>query len=47
MVELPVESGAPALGALLRFGPNLEVLEPAELRDELAEAIRTMGAIYG
>jgi len=47
LVELPVEAGAPALGELLRFGPHVEVLEPADLRRDVADAIRTMGAIYG
>jgi predicted DNA-binding transcriptional regulator YafY len=47
VVELPVEPGEPAIGELLRFGPHLEVLEPADLRAELAEAIEEMGAIYG
>jgi predicted DNA-binding transcriptional regulator YafY len=46
-VELPVESGAPALGELLRFGPELQVLAPAGLRDQVATAITRMGACYG
>ncbi|MBN6036759.1 YafY family protein [Amycolatopsis sp. 195334CR] len=46
-MELPVEQGRPAIGELLRFGPGLQVLEPASLRDELAEAIREMAAHYG
>jgi predicted DNA-binding transcriptional regulator YafY len=46
-VELPVERGEPAIGELLRFGPHLEVLEPADLRAELAKAIEEMGARYG
>ncbi len=46
-VELPVEPGEPALGELLRFGPHLQVLEPADLREQVAEAIRKMGAHYG
>lgn len=46
-VELPVEPGAPALGELLRFGPELQVLEPAELRDQVAAAVGRMGAFYG
>ncbi|SFQ17472.1 Predicted DNA-binding transcriptional regulator YafY, contains an HTH and WYL domains [Amycolatopsis arida] len=46
-VELPVERGRPALGQLLHFGPELEVLEPAELRAEVAEAARRMAATYG
>lgn len=45
-VELPVEAGRPALGELLRFGPELEVLEPAELRREVAEAARRMVTFY-
>jgi hypothetical protein len=28
-VRLPVESGAPALGELLRFGDDIEVIGPA------------------
>ncbi|TNC23175.1 helix-turn-helix transcriptional regulator [Amycolatopsis alkalitolerans] len=46
-VELPVEPGAPALGELLRFGPELQVLEPADLRAEVAAAVARMGASYG
>ncbi|GHF77286.1 putative DNA-binding transcriptional regulator YafY [Amycolatopsis bartoniae] len=46
-VELPVEPGAPALGELLRFGPELQVLEPPELRAEVAAAVAKMGASYG
>jgi predicted DNA-binding transcriptional regulator YafY len=45
--ELPVEPGEPAIGELLRFGPHLEVLEPADLRARLAKAIEEMGAVYG
>lgn len=47
VVELPVEQGRPALGELLRFGPELQVLEPADLRRELADAVARMGAMYG
>ncbi|PXY19904.1 transcriptional regulator [Prauserella sp. PE36] len=46
-VELPVEPGAPALGELLHFGAELEVLEPADLRKQVAEAVARMGALYG
>ena len=46
-VELPVERGAPALGELLRFGPELEVLAPVELRSRVAEAAAAMTAFYG
>ncbi|RZQ62621.1 helix-turn-helix transcriptional regulator [Amycolatopsis suaedae] len=45
-LELPVEPGRQAIGELLRFGPDLEVLEPADLRAELAEAIAAMGRRY-
>ncbi|PRX44194.1 putative DNA-binding transcriptional regulator YafY [Prauserella shujinwangii] len=47
LVELPVEQGAPALGQLLPFGPELEVLEPADLRERVAGAVARMGALYG
>lgn len=46
-LELPVEAGAPALGELLRFGPQLEVLEPDDLRADVATAARRMSALYG
>jgi len=46
-VELPVEPEGPALGQLLRFGPELQVLEPAELRHQVAAAVNRMGAMYG
>jgi predicted DNA-binding transcriptional regulator YafY len=32
---------------LLRFGSQLEVLEPAELRDRIAETSRSVAAMYG
>lgn len=47
MVELPVEPGGPALGQLLRFGPELQVLTPADLRAQVAEAVAKMAAGYG
>ncbi|EHR59720.1 putative transcriptional regulator [Saccharomonospora cyanea NA-134] len=46
-VELPVEAGAPALGQLLRFGAELEVLAPPELRHRVSEAVTRMGELYG
>ncbi|MFD9963736.1 helix-turn-helix transcriptional regulator [Amycolatopsis sp. NPDC058986] len=46
-MELPVEPGEPAIGELLRFGPHLEVLAPADLRAQVAEAIEEMSASYG
>ncbi|GAA1969900.1 YafY family protein [Amycolatopsis minnesotensis] len=45
-VDLPVEPGESAVGELLRFGPDLEVLGPPELRARLAERIAEMGAAY-
>lgn len=45
-VDLPVEPGESALGELLRFGPDLEVLGPPELRAQLAGRIAEMGAAY-
>jgi len=45
--ELPVEAGRPAIGELLRFGPELEVVEPAELRADVAAAARRMADQYG
>lgn len=44
---LPVEAGRPAIGELLRFGPNLEVVEPADLRADVAAAVRAAAAQYG
>jgi predicted DNA-binding transcriptional regulator YafY len=46
-VELPVEPHDAALGELLRFGPDVQVLEPPELREQVAEAVRKMGLFYG
>jgi predicted DNA-binding transcriptional regulator YafY len=46
-VELPVEAHDAALGELLRFGPDVQVLEPPELREQVAEAVRKMGLFYG
>jgi predicted DNA-binding transcriptional regulator YafY len=45
-VELPVERGAPALGQLLHFGPELQVLAPEDLRAEVAVAAGRMAAAY-
>jgi predicted DNA-binding transcriptional regulator YafY len=45
-VELPVESHDAALGELLRFGPEVQVLEPRELREQVAEAVRKMVSFY-
>ncbi|MEY7971157.1 helix-turn-helix transcriptional regulator [Saccharomonospora xinjiangensis] len=45
-VELPVEAGAPALGQLLRFGAELEVLSPPELRRRVSEAVARLRGLY-
>jgi len=37
----------PAYRELLRFGSQVEVLEPAELRDRIAETSRDVAAMYG
>lgn len=47
LVELPMEAGAPALGELLHFGPELEVLEPGDLRVRVGQSVRRMGELYG
>jgi predicted DNA-binding transcriptional regulator YafY len=46
-VELPIEPHDAALGELLRFGPELRVIDPPELREQVAEAIGRMGSFYG
>jgi len=45
-VELPVERGEPAIGELLRFGPDVRVLEPPELREQIIKAVRVMNGLY-
>ncbi|WP_456300009.1 helix-turn-helix transcriptional regulator [Saccharomonospora glauca] len=46
-VELPVETGAPALAQLLQFGAELEVLAPPELRRRVSDVVVRMGSHYG
>lgn len=46
-VELPVESTIAAVGQLLRFGAEIEVLEPEDLRAQVADALRRSAALYG
>jgi predicted DNA-binding transcriptional regulator YafY len=36
-----------AFRELLRFGPDVEVLEPIELRARVGEASREVAALYG
>ncbi|SEF81391.1 Predicted DNA-binding transcriptional regulator YafY, contains an HTH and WYL domains [Thermomonospora echinospora] len=46
VTRLPVESVDVAYTQLLRLGPEVEVLDPAELRERMAEAARRMGLLY-
>ncbi|MFF3441266.1 helix-turn-helix transcriptional regulator [Streptosporangium sp. NPDC002721] len=46
-VTVPVESPGHALADFLRFGADLEVLAPAELRDLVARTARAVAGIYG
>ncbi len=43
---VPFESEDVATDQLLRFGPEIEVLAPADLRRRMADAARTMAAFY-
>ncbi|MFF2143106.1 helix-turn-helix transcriptional regulator [Kitasatospora sp. NPDC058190] len=43
---VPIESIDHAHGEFLRFGADVEVLEPAELRDRIADTVRTLAARY-
>ncbi|WP_351233793.1 YafY family protein [Streptomyces sp. NPDC002133] len=45
-VSLPVESDVVAFTQLLSLGPELEVLEPADLRERFAEAASRMHALH-
>ncbi|MDT0302564.1 helix-turn-helix transcriptional regulator [Streptomonospora wellingtoniae] len=44
--ELPVESVAMATSEFAAYGPEIEVLEPAELRSALARYLRGAAALY-
>lgn len=43
---VPIESASHALGEFLRLGPDLEILEPAQLRAQAADAARAMVTLY-
>jgi predicted DNA-binding transcriptional regulator YafY len=43
---LPIESTRHALHALMQLGPDVEVLEPPELRDLVATAARELARRY-
>jgi predicted DNA-binding transcriptional regulator YafY len=45
-VRIPIESVAHATVELLRFGANLEVIAPAELRTAMRRTIRKMTSLY-
>lgn len=45
-VRIPIESIAHARAELLKFGPDVQVLEPTELRAALREAAKEMIALY-
>jgi len=44
---IPIGSVEHALHDLLRFGPDAEVLEPAQLRARMADAAGGLAARYG
>jgi predicted DNA-binding transcriptional regulator YafY len=44
--RVPIESADQALAEFLRLGADIEILEPAELRERAARTIRAMAAIY-
>ncbi|MFI9364347.1 helix-turn-helix transcriptional regulator [Kitasatospora sp. NPDC053057] len=44
--RVPIESVDHAHGEFLRLGADVEVLEPAELRDRIAGTVRTLAARY-
>ncbi|MDG4791570.1 YafY family protein [Micromonospora sp. WMMD1102] len=47
VTRLPVESPDVAYGQLLSLGPEVEVLQPPELRARLASAARQLSRLYG
>jgi len=44
--RVPIESADLALADFLRLGAEIEILEPAELREQAARTIKAMAAIY-
>ncbi|MBF9066776.1 helix-turn-helix transcriptional regulator [Streptacidiphilus fuscans] len=44
--RVPIESIGHAHGEFLRLGADIEVLEPVQLRDRIAETVRTLAARY-
>ena len=47
VTTVPIESKRHALHALMQLGPDVEVIEPAELRDLVATAARELADRYG
>ncbi|GGT02229.1 transcriptional regulator [Planobispora rosea] len=47
VLRLPIESVRHAHWLLLRLGADVEVLEPPELRDHMADTIAKLGEVYG
>ncbi|MET9226062.1 YafY family protein [Lentzea sp. NPDC003310] len=45
-VTVPIESIGHACGMVLRMGGEVEVLEPAELRERVADSVRRLASIY-
>jgi predicted DNA-binding transcriptional regulator YafY len=44
--DIPVESPAHTVSDLLRLGADIEVIEPAELRERFAETVRALAEFY-
>lgn len=44
--RVPIESADQALTDFLRLGADIEILEPAGLREQAARTIRAMAAMY-
>ncbi|TDP61606.1 helix-turn-helix transcriptional regulator [Roseateles toxinivorans] len=46
-LRIPIESVEAAVGQLLRLGPDVEALEPPELRTALRQAVLNLNGLYG
>ncbi|MCK6446136.1 MAG: WYL domain-containing protein [Planctomycetes bacterium] len=46
VLTIPIESIEAAVGELLKLGPGVEALEPAELRDAMRRAVRELAKAY-
>ncbi|MEV6714517.1 YafY family protein [Lentzea sp. NPDC051208] len=46
VATIPIESVAHATGMLLRLGGEVEVLEPVQLREQIADAVRRLASMY-